>query len=391
MSAGPIQNAPIGSLIEKVASWNPVRDAPEDQLNYIDLSAVDNALKSVIDWQSITGREAPSRARQRVKAGDILVSTVRPNLNGVARVPANLDGATASTGFCVLRPKTVKLDASYLFHWVQSSAFVGDMVRKATGASYPAISDKIIGQSEIPLPPLDEQKRIATILDQADELRRKRQRALDRLNQLGQAIFHEMFGGAGSEEGSWSRKPLGELCDLVRGSSPRPQGDPRYFGGNIPRLMIADITRDGMTVTPKIDSLTDEGAKKSRAMPAGGVVMAVSGAVGLPAILAVDACIHDGFVGFRNLDNSILSKFLYWFLLVNRDENKAQGTGAIWVNLTTDQVKRFSVPVPPMDVQKQFSRKMDELQVQADALSLAFADSHRLFSSLQHRAFRGEL
>ncbi|MGN6364500.1 restriction endonuclease subunit S [Asticcacaulis taihuensis] len=167
----------IGGLIEKVETWNPIRETPDDEFAYIDLSSVDNLTKTITGNQSVVGSNAPSRARQRVNAGDILVSTVRPNLNGVARVPDNLDGATASTGFCVLRPKATKLDASYLFHWVQSSAFVDDMVRKATGASYPAVSDKIITQSEIPLPPLDEQKRIATILDQADALRRLRQRA----------------------------------------------------------------------------------------------------------------------------------------------------------------------------------------------------------------------
>src|SRR6267154_2252382 len=113
--------------------------------------------------------------------------------------------------------------------------------------------------------------------------------------------------------------------------------------------MIADITRDGKYVTPLIDSLTAEGAKKSRPMARGDVVMAVSGAVGLPAILAVDACIHDGFVGFRDLSPIILPSFLYHFLLDGRVGNQAQGTGAIWSNLTTDQVKAFEVPVLPLE------------------------------------------
>ena len=155
--------------------------------------------------------------------------------------------------------------------------------------------------------------------------------------------------------------------------------------------MIADITRDGMIVTPQIDSLTEEGARKSRPMSAGSVVMAVSGAVGLPAILAVDACIHDGFVGFRNLDKNILPEFFYWFLSVNREINRAQGTGAIWVNLTTDQVKRFSVPVPPLSLQKHFVEKMNRVSEQGEYYRDGLRTLESLFSALQHRAFQGEL
>ncbi len=74
-------------------------------------------------------------------------------------------------------------------HWVRSPSFIDRMVREATGASYPAVSDKIVKSSHIPLPPLDEQRRIAAILDKADALRRKRKRALDLLDSLTQAVF----------------------------------------------------------------------------------------------------------------------------------------------------------------------------------------------------------
>ena len=91
---------------------------------------------------------------------------------------------------------------------------------------------------------------------------------------------------------------LGNLCEIVRGSSPRPKEDPRFNGGSVPRLMVADVTRDGKYVTPRIDSLTKEGAALSRPMQKGDLVIAVSGNPGLPAILEIDACIHDGFVAF---------------------------------------------------------------------------------------------
>jgi restriction endonuclease S subunit len=155
--------------------------------------------------------------------------------------------------------------------------------------------------------------------------------------------------------------------------------------------MIADITRDGKYVKPIIDSLTEEGAKKSRPMSKGSVVMAVSGAVGLPAILAVDACIHDGFVGFRNLKSSILPEFLYHVLLDSRSQNRAQGTGAIWSNLTTDQVREFQIPLLPLCLQQRLVDSLEVIERKAELLRQGTALSDRLFTSLQYRAFSGRL
>jgi type I restriction enzyme, S subunit len=326
--------------------------------------------------------------------GDILIAKITPCFenNKIAIANISSDVGFGSTEFHVVRCNQSRLDSRYLLHLLRSNDVRSEGRKRMTGsAGQQRVPKQFLEELQIPLPPLDEQKRIAAILDQADDLRRKRQRAIDRLNQLGQAIFNEMFGGDSGKSNNFNSSPLGQLCDLVRGGSPRPQGDPRFFGGRIPRLMIADITRDGMHVTPRIDSLTEEGAKKSRPMKAGSIVMAVSGAVGLPAILAVDACIHDGFVGFRNLREDILPDFFYWYLVVNREVNRAQGTGAIWVNLTTDQVKRFSVPMPPLELQKKFALQMTALSNQSAQLDTARRTADLLFNSLQHRAFRGEL
>ncbi len=155
---------------------------------------------------------------------------------------------------------------------------------------------------------------------------------------------------------------INELCSLVRGSSPRPQGDPKYFGGNTPRLMIADVTRDGMYTTPKIDFLTDEGALKSRPMKKGEVIMAVSGNPGLMTILSVDACIHDGFVGFRELSDRVIPEYLFYVLSHIKDENNSKAEGAVFRNLTTDQIRDFEIPLPPLEIQQQIVTKIESYQ-----------------------------
>ena len=207
----------IGNIVSTVKKWNPSQTRQLEFFNYIDLSSVDQKEKRIVGALKIHPKEAPSRARQLVREGDVLVSTVRPNLNGVASVPRDLDGATASTGFCVLRPKEKELDGRYLFHWVQTARFIGEMVRLATGANYPAISDRIVKASEIPLPPLAEQKRIAAILDKADAIRRKRQQALKLSDEFLRATFLDMFGDPVNNPRGWQVQPLGKLVNFRTG------------------------------------------------------------------------------------------------------------------------------------------------------------------------------
>lgn len=164
---------------------------------------------------------------------------------------------------------------------------------------------------------------------------------------------------------SWETIRVDKICRLVRGSSPRPKGDPRYYGGDVPRLMVQDLTRDGKLVTPQIDFLTQEGAKLSRPVPAGTVVMVVSGKVGQVARLAVDACIHDGFVGFLDLDTQRIDPdFLVLWLEASRHLHDKNVSGAIWKNLTTTQIKKMQVPAPPLDEQRRIAAILDK----ADAL-----------------------
>jgi restriction endonuclease S subunit len=292
-------------------------------------------------------------------------------------------------GVAALRAKP-SIDSNYLWHWVSASRRT--MMGKAKGATFLQVNRSDIGELLIAVPPLDEQRRIAAILDKADELRTKRRQALARLDDLTPAIFRQMFGDVRRPKEGIQMAPIGSLCNLVRGSSPRPQGDPRFFGGPIPRLMIADITRDGDLVTPRIDSLTIAGAAKSRPVPAGTVVMAVSGNIGLSAILSVDACIHDGFVGFTGLDASrVVPKYLQTVFKVGRTLHDSGVAGAIFKNITTTDIKKTHIPLPPFQAQLEFERLVSAVERTRNAHRKQLSELDSLFESLQYRAFTGQL
>jgi len=198
----------IGSVTAPVTRVQPAHSL--GSFTYVDLSSVDSTLKEIVAPKLLSANSAPSRARQLLRTHDVLVSTVRPNLNGVAVVPEALDGAIGSTGFSVLRSDPDAVEHRYLFHWVRSIPFISEMERRSSGASYPAVSDSIVRGSSLPLPPLAEQRAVARVLDLIDKLRSERRRAIQTLDHLADSLFFESFGDLVANEMGWPVRNVGE-------------------------------------------------------------------------------------------------------------------------------------------------------------------------------------
>lgn len=254
--------------------------------------------------------------------------------------------ATTNQAVCGILPREDVIP-EFLFYILKSKR--DDLISMSMGGAQPNISQKIIKDIQIPLPPLEVQKEIVTQIDSW-------QKIIDGARQIIDNYKPHI-----DIDPSWPTVELGEVCEIVRGSSPRPKADPRFYGGEVPRLMVADITRDGMYTTPSIDFLTLEGAKKSRPMQKGDVIITVSGNPGLPTILNCDACIHDGLVGLKNLDKEcILAEFLYYFLLKTKDIQNDASVGAVYRNLTTDQISKILVPLPATKIQLAIIDEMND-------------------------------
>jgi len=282
------------------------------------------------------------------------------------------------------------VDQQYLLRFLLAKARVLEGMSK--GATVKGITLDVLRELEMPLPSLKKQKRIATILDKADAIRRKRQQVIQLADQFLRAVFLDMFGDPVTNPQRLNEKRIDSFCGIVRGSSPRPKGDPRYYDGPVPRLMVKDLTRDGWLVTPRIDTLTIEGAKKSRPIEAGTVVMAVSGNVGLTSILAVDACIHDGFIAFNKLDKTeVLPEFLLFTMTFLKSTHSAREAGAIFKNLTTHQIKEMLIPIPGIPEQNQFVSAYHKQMETVSQLENARRNTDELFNSLSNSAFVGEL
>ena len=388
-----VSERPIGDLVSKVETWNP-KTSGDESFDYIDLSSVDKDTKSFASIERHACSEAPSRARQIVATGDVLVATVRPNLNGVAVVNGAQHGMTASTGYCVLRPKQGELDSRYLFHWVKTRVFIQRMINVATGANYPAVSDTKVKASTIPLPPLAEQKWIADILDAADALRAKRRESLELLDMLLQSTFLDMFGDPVTNPMEWEQHRIDEIFDVARGGSPRPIQD--YLTDSedgLNWIMIGDASANSRYITQTKKRIKPEGLNKTRMVHVGDFLLTNSMSFGKPYILKTEGCIHDGWLVLTPKNKRMVADYFYSLLSTEAlyREFSRRAAGAVVKNLNTKLVSQVQVAVPTFELQEKFAAFVASVEHQKDSQRAHLAELDALFTSLQSSAFRGDL
>ena len=165
---------------------------PTDTIKYIDISSIDNKRNIMTGFTEYVLEDAPSRAQQHIRKGDIVVSTVRPNLKNVAIAGYDYDNLVASSGFCVLRAE--KCLPSYLMAVVCSDDFTDAMTKVVTGANYPAIKDSDVKNYVVPNPPVELQEQFATFVEQTDKSKLAVQQGLQELEILKKSLMQQYFG-----------------------------------------------------------------------------------------------------------------------------------------------------------------------------------------------------
>jgi len=207
-------NLATASLRELVCEPERRLVASEPTLHWLlNLDQVESGTGRVLHKQRVPERELGT-STHAFERGTVLYSKLRPYLNKV--VVADEPGY-ATTELVPLRCKPDRVDSHYLAYFLRSPAFLNFATTVVSGAKMPRMVMSEFWAYEAPVPPLAEQRRIATILDQADALRAKRREALAQLDSLAQAIFIEMFGDPSLNPKGWRTARLAELFDLKNG------------------------------------------------------------------------------------------------------------------------------------------------------------------------------
>ena len=161
---------------------------------------------------------------------------------------------------------------------------------------------------------------------------------------------------------SWEWVRLGYLALIVRGGSPRPAGSPEFYGGNIPFLKVADLTKDdSMYVNTYTSTIKEAGLKKTREVLADTLLLSNSGAtLGIPKICTFKTTFNDGIAAFLFLPD-YLKPYLYWFLYAKTESFRNINQGTAQPNLNTDIIKDTIMAIPPLNEQKRIIHKIESL------------------------------
>lgn len=265
-----------------------------------------------------------------------------------------------------------------------------------------SFTEEQLGQLKVPMPPLSEQQVIADYLDKTcskiDEIIAEAKASIDEYKELKQSVIFEAvtkgldknveFIDSGDEwlgkyPKSYSIGQLSILSNIVRGGSPRPAGDPRYYGGNIPFMRISDITKDdNIYVNSCENTITEEGLTRTRMIPSNTLLLTNSGAtLGVPKINTFETTFNDGIAAFLDLDERLNIVYVYFFLKARTSyflECASMGMGQ--PNLNTDIIGRTKIVFPTLVEQQ---KVVSYLEDRCGKLNSLIAEKESLINDLE--------
>ena len=341
--------------------------------------------------------------------GDVMISRMAEPIARSCIVPSFPYTVITAVDVAVIRCNPSIVFNCYLNYLCNAKWFTDLAFSLARGTTRVRITRKNLGDMPVPLPPLAEQQRIVdrieSLFAKLDEAKEKAQAVVDGFEDRKAAILHKAFTGELTAEwrmehkqskAEWEHKKFSEICDIVRGGSPRPAGDPKYYDGDIPFMKVADITNNsGPYVTSATYSIKEAGLKKTRMIEPNTLLLTNSGAtLGVPAICTFQTTFNDGIAAFLNLNPESLL-FFYYFWSSKTPELRSINMGAAQPNLNTSIIGAVEIDIPAIEEQKEIVRILEtvlekEEQVKESAEQV-IDQIDAMKKSILARAFRGEL
>lgn len=384
---------PIGSVVDVVRiSVDPQSVAAGTQ--YVGLEHISN--EGELNDAAPAVASGLTSAKFIFTNNHILFGKLRPYLRKVARPDFS---GICSTDIVPIAPKR-ELYRDYLFHFMRTDAVIARATSMASGINLPRINPRRLMEFEIPLPPLEEQRRIAAILDQADTLRRRRKYVLGRLDELARSTFEQVIGNPMCNSLGWRDDlRLGEVAEIVSGVTKgrKLSGRPTRV---VPYLAVANV-QDRYLMLGSVKEIEATESEIARFRLRCDDLLLTEGGdpdkLGRGALWKEELpeAIHQNHIfRVRLMSHELNPVFLNW--LVGSSWGKRyflrsakQTTGIASINM--GQLKQFPLLVPPIDVQQRFAAGIAGVERQTDLAQRSLAKLDALFASLQHRAFNGEL
>jgi len=342
----------IGDVVEiNSKTTDPIKLFKDEQFVYIDIESVENGTGKVSFNKLINPNEAPSRARRVVKNGDVLVSTVRPNLKAFAHLENLPKNCLASTGFAVLSEKE-NIIGKYLYYVVCQDVIVEQMIAMSGKGQYPSITASDLAEIEIPLPPLSIQQQIVAEIEAY-------QKIIDGAKQIVNNYKPTI-----KINPDWEILTLDELCNFIdyRGKTPtKTENGIRLITAKNVRKGFIDIEPQEFIAKEDYEIVMTRGIPKK-----GDVLFTTEAPLGNVALLNLDEKISlaQRIILLRPKSGNLLSEFLVQALLNPFVQKKIENyaTGSTVLGIKQSSLRELEIPLPPLPEQTEIVARIEEEQ-----------------------------
>ncbi len=364
------------TLGEVVLPTNNIKWHESDlSYRYIDLSSVDKDNNNIGETLEITSKNAPSRAQKIIKKDDVIFATTRPTQMRSALIPPNLDGQIASTGYCILRANQNEVLPKWIYYNLQINEFKIYLQDKQSGTAYPAISDGLIKQFQIPIPPLSVQSQIVQILDTFTELTAELTAELSMRQKQYQYYRDFLLSEHELAKVGFEWKTLGEVGELIRGNGLTKKD---LTDDGVPAIHYGQIyTRYGLSTEKTLSFVSTELAKRLRKVDTGDVVITNTSEnladVGKSLVyLGKEQAVTGGHATiFKPNKQIILGKYFAYFTQTDNfaTQKRKYAKGTKVIDVSTNDMAKLKIPIPPLSVQSQIVAILDTFDTLVSSIS----------------------
>lgn len=376
--------------IKAIATCNDevlVESTPDDyEIEYVEISGVDT-YKGILEANVIRFGDAPSRARRRVRDGDVLVSTVRTYLRAITPITSPPCNMVVSTGFAVIRPRSV--ESGFLGYIYRAEFVIADIIARSVGVSYPAINASELTRLKVPAPPISEQQAISTFLDREtakiDALVEEQEKLIALLKEKRQAVIsHTVTKGIdssvpmkdsgiewlGEVPEHWNVWKMSHAVEQIgSGTTPNSGNTMYYEQGEIAWLNTGDLN-DGelLDCEKRVTERAVLDHSSLKLYPSGSIVIAMYGAtIGKLAILGFPATVNQACCVFAGM-SQFVPKFLFYSLLSLRERIISMAVGGGQPNINQDILRNLRIACPDSEEQLEICAFLDQESKKIEAL-----------------------
>lgn len=389
----------VGTLIngDRGKNYPSQKDFVDNGVPFINAGHIQNG---EIDFESmnfISRKRFDLLGSGKVKSGDILYC-LRGSLGKTAIIKDIQEGAIASS-LVIIRPSE-QIRTDYFYRYLASPIGQAEIYKYDNGSSQPNLSAQSLKQYQLPLPPLEEQRRIAAILDKADGVRRKRKEAIRLTEELLKSTFLEMFGDPVTNPKGWEVRELGDCVkDIESGWSPKcdtRQAEPEEWGV----LKLGAVTYGHFNPDENKAMLPDDVPRQELEIKTGDLLVTrkntyeLVGASAFVQMTRPKLMLPDLIFRLRLIDG--IDPVYVWQTLSQKTmrlklSGLAGGTAGSMPNISKARLRTLPFPVPPQLLQLKYREIFNQFWLKKEHQKESEEISENLFNSLLQRAFRGEL